>query len=89
MSEFFGEVIYKYTEEQAIQDGVKADLGFHKTDFGTVRITATTGFTTEINTLQAMHILLTTIEKIRPDKPNWIVFQKGVKDHTKTKEEHS
>jgi len=75
--EFFGEPISVYTEEQAIEDGVKADLGLIHFTFGNVRVTATTGFISEVKTLQAMHILLRTIENIHPKTPNMIVFQQG------------
>lgn len=77
MKEFFGEVISKYTEKQAIEDGIKADLGLIHFSFGNVRVTATTGFISEVKTLQAMHILLRTVENIHPKTPNMIVFQQG------------
>ena len=77
MKEFFGEVISKYTEEQAIEDGIKADLGWFPFGKGLVRITATTGFISTMNSLQTMHILLKTLNNIQAKYPNMIVFQQG------------
>lgn len=82
MSEFFGEAISTYTEEQAIEDGFKADLGRITLRNRLVRITATKGFISDVNTLQAMHILLKTLSVIHPKKPNWLVFRKAEKEHT-------
>ena len=79
----FGEVIYTYTLEQAIEDGFHVDFGFMKTPFGKVRIVATTGFMKGVNTYELMHILLKTLKHIQPKKPNWIVFTPDdVKEHT-------
>lgn len=83
MSEFFGEVISKYTLEDAIEDGLHADFGYIETPFGKVRIVATTNFMANVNTYQLMHIVLKTLRAIRPLKPNWVVFDNEItQEHT-------
>jgi len=81
--EFFGEVISKYTLEDAIADGLHADFGYIETPFGRVGVVATTNFMVNVNPYQLMHIVLKTLRAIRPLKPNWIVFD------SETREEHT
>jgi len=78
LSEFFGEVISKYTLEDAIEDGLHADFGYVEAPFGRVRIVATTNFMANVNTYQLMHVVLKTLRAIRPLKPNWVVFDNEI-----------
>jgi len=75
VEDFFGEVISKYTLEDAIEDGIHADLG----KINGVRIIATTGLMSTVNNYQLMHMVTKTLDRIRLDKPNWIVFNPSEK----------
>lgn len=82
MSEFFGEVISKYTLEQAIEDGFHADFGFMRTSYGLLRIVATTNFLKNTTSLQALSMLFKTLKDIRATKPDMIVFKENGEEHT-------
>jgi len=72
------DIISTYTFEEAIEDGNLADFGYISPG---VRLVTTPGFMASVNTYQLMHIFLTTVRRIRPDGPNWVVFKPDAEQH--------
>lgn len=75
----FGEVIYSYTVEQAIENGTHVDFGnLEKHGY---RIIMTTGLLGELNKYQLIHALIKTLNGLTP-KTDMIVFQtEPTEDH--------
>jgi len=83
--EFFGPVISEYGVEQAIEDGVLVDfatLGKPICELAPIRIVASSHLADTINAHQMAHLIVRTLNNIKPGKPDMLVFRKGVKMHT-------